>query len=246
MKKFKADLHIHTLLSPCGNLEMSPRNIVEVARKKELNIIGITDHNTTRHCQLINELALKAGIFVLCGAEVTTKEEVHCLAFFPDFGTLQSFQNYLDRHLARIANDVNKFGNQVQVDRDENIIYEEPLLLISAIDQSIEEIETKVHSLNGIFIPAHVNRSMFSLISQLGFIPDDLNYDALEISKHITKNQFINNFPNLHSTTFIQSSDSHFPESIGEVTTTFHLKKADFEEIRKALKNQNGRFATVK
>jgi predicted metal-dependent phosphoesterase TrpH len=77
MKIFRADLHIHTVLSPCGDLGMSPANIISEAVQKGIDIIGITDHNTTRHCKLISRLAAEKGIFVMQGAEVTTKEEVH-------------------------------------------------------------------------------------------------------------------------------------------------------------------------
>ena len=82
MKKYRADLHIHTVLSPCGDLEMSPVNIVQKAKERSLNILGISDHNSTLHAPLIKKLAAKEGILVLMGAEVTTKEEVHCLCFF--------------------------------------------------------------------------------------------------------------------------------------------------------------------
>ena len=241
MKTYKADLHIHTVLSPCGDLEMSPENIVKQALKKELQIIGITDHNSTRHCRLISEIAKKNGIFVLCGAEVTTREEVHCLCFMPNFEKLAIFQDYLDQHLPDIKNDVTQFGYQVQVDEDEQIIYEEEKLLISALDQSIGQIEEKVHQLGGLFIPAHINRPAFGLINQLGFVPDDLNYDALEISKHITKSWFIGKNPYLKSKIFIQSSDAHFIENLGEVSTIFRLEKPDFDEIKMALHNTGGR-----
>ncbi len=85
MKSFRADLHIHTTLSPCGDLEMHPVNIVSKAAIQGLDIIGITDHNSTRHCALISRLAAEKGIFVMQGAEVTTKEEVHCLVFFEKY-----------------------------------------------------------------------------------------------------------------------------------------------------------------
>jgi len=57
MKTYRADLHIHSVLSPCGDLDMSPVNIVEEASRKGLDIIGITDHNTTRHTGLVKRLA---------------------------------------------------------------------------------------------------------------------------------------------------------------------------------------------
>ncbi len=245
MNTYKADLHIHTLLSPCGDLEMSPKNIVKQAFERNLNIIGITDHNSTRHCRLISEIAKDKGIFVLCGAEVTSKEEVHCLCFMPDFEKLAVFQEYLEQNLPEIKNDVNMFGYQVQVDEDEQIIYEEEKLLISALDQSIGQIEEKVHQLGGIFIPAHINRTANGLISQLGFVPDDLKYDALEISKHISISKFLLQNPYLKSKTFIQSSDAHFIINLSEVWTTFSLEDLSFNEILMALHGTNGRKVNI-
>jgi len=92
MNTYRADLHIHSLLSPCGDLEMSPANIVSEASKMGIDIIGITDHNTTRHCNLISRLAADKGIFVMQGAEITTREEVHCLVFFENTDTLDLLQ----------------------------------------------------------------------------------------------------------------------------------------------------------
>lgn len=245
MKPYRADLHIHTILSPCGDLEMSPANIVRKALEQHLDIIAITDHNSTRHCRLVSELASKHGLTVIGGAEVTTKEEVHCLALFPDFRQLDDFQQFLDAHLPDIPNDPGKFGYQVQTDKDENIIYEEPRLLISAIDRGIEDVEQKVHQLSGLFIPAHINRQAFGLISQLGFVPEDLSYDALEISRHISKNDFLNQNPYLEKATFIRNSDAHFIQDVGSPHSIFHLKKPTFDEIRMALKGEKGRVVEI-
>jgi len=116
MKLFRADLHIHTLLSPCGELSMSPVNIINMAIRKKLDIIGISDHNTTRQSSLVRMLAEKKGLFVLRGAEITTREEVHCLAFFEDNDTILRFQELLDEHLPNIPNNPLLFGDQIAVD----------------------------------------------------------------------------------------------------------------------------------
>ena len=245
MNRFKADLHIHTVLSPCGDLEMSPTNIIRAAKSKQLDLIGITDHNTTRQCAVIRELGLKEGIYVLCGAEVTTKEEAHCLAFFDTTESLEAFQVYLDAHLPKVKNNPDLFGYQVAVDADDNIFFEEDRSLLSAIDQSIEKIEETIHSLNGIFIPAHINKSKNSVISQLGFIPDDLKFDALELSKHISREEFISKNKYLKDNVFIKNSDAHLPELIGETTTLFIMEALNFEEIKKALHNIDNRTVII-
>jgi 3',5'-nucleoside bisphosphate phosphatase len=241
MDLFRADLHIHTVLSPCGDLEMSPENIVSEAVLKGLDIIGITDHNTTRHCNLITMLGAEKGIYIMQGAEVTTKEEVHCLAFFENTDALMKFQEFLDAGLPEVKNDPLIFGYQVQVDADENIVYEERKLLTNAISRSIEETEEFIHNLNGLFIPAHINRTKNSIYSQLGFLPDKLKADALEVSKATTPEQFIKIHPEINDFTLIRSSDAHYRNDIGTVFTTFYINEPTFAEIRMALRGENGR-----
>lgn len=245
MIEYRGDLHIHTVISPCGDLEMSPTNIVAKAKEVGLNIIGIADHNCTKHAPLIRALAEKEGILVLMGAEVTTREEAHCLSFFPDEDTLAQFQEYLEEWLPHIPLIPDIFGYQVVVNEQEEILEELPYLLISGINASIEEVEQKVHSLGGLFVPAHINRKRNSIISQLGFIPSDLHFDALEISKHTTKDGYCQSYPYLAGNVFVQSSDSHFIDGIGSVWTTFYLNELTFDEIRQALHNENGRFVSI-
>jgi 3',5'-nucleoside bisphosphate phosphatase len=241
MKTFRADLHIHTVLSPCGDLDMSPANIISEAVKKGLDIIGITDHNTTRHCKLMTKLASEKGIFVMQGAEITTREEVHCLAFFENTDALNKLQEFLDNYLPDLMNDPAIFGPQVQVDEDEIIIYEEKKLLINAISRSFKEVEVFVHSLNGLFIPAHIDRKKNSIYSQLGFLPENMKADALEISKASSPEQFTITHPEIIGFSIIRSSDSHIPASIGSQFTRFFIDKPSFSEIREALQGINGR-----
>lgn len=246
MKIFRADLHIHTLLSPCGDLEMSPANIISEAKASGLDIIGITDHNTTLHCSLIKKLAADNGIFVMLGAEITTKEEVHCLTFFENIDTLNLFQFFLDQNLPDFKNDPLIFGDQVQVDENENIIYTEEKLLTNAISKSFEEIEAFVHENGGIFIPAHVDKMKNSIYSQLGFLPDNLKADALELSARTSFEKFSLIHPEIAGFTVITNSDSHFLGQIGTSSTFFHLMEPSFQEIKMALKGTGGRKTTLK
>jgi 3',5'-nucleoside bisphosphate phosphatase len=243
MNLYRADLHIHTVLSPCGELEMSPANIIKQASEKALDIIGITDHNSTRHCRLIRDLAQSYGIFVLMGAEITTKEEVHCLAFFESDDQLDSFQHYLELHLPNIPNDIERFGYQVVLDRNEDIVHQEEWLLISAIDQSIDEVEKKVHSLNGLFIPAHIDKNRYSLISQLGFIPKGMNADAFELSAKANEKELQPYMKWHDNKPFIRSSDAHMLDLIGSCISFFEMESCSFSQIRNAL--LNGKVTTV-
>ena len=230
----RADLHIHTLLSPCGSLEMSPDRIVREAKKRGLDIIGITDHNTTRQCREVVRIGEAEGLKVICGAEVTTQEEAHCLAFFENFELLDAFQEYLDLHLPDIKNSPDKFGDQVWVDSNEMIAGEEERLLISALDVSVEEIEKRVHELKGIFIAAHIDRPSYSLISQLGFIPKTLKLDGVELMDISKREEVIKAHSLPENLVFITSSDAHYPHQIGTRFVELQMKEATFEELRKS------------
>jgi len=240
-----ADLHIHTVLSPCGDLDMSPKNIVQKAKQMGIAIIGITDHNSTLQCKVVRTEAGRNGLFVLMGAEVTTKEEVHCLVFFENQEKLNIFQQYLDLHLPDFKNDPSRFGYQIVVDEDEMIEYEEEKLLILAIDQSIDQVEYKVHELGGFFIPAHVDKQKNSIISQLGFIPKDLAVDAIEISANTSKTAILQKQGYLKNYTFIQNSDAHIIADIGKRLTNFELEEPTFSEISMAFRGFNGRKVSV-
>ncbi|MHC1705332.1 MAG: PHP domain-containing protein [Tenuifilaceae bacterium] len=241
MKSFQADLHIHTVLSPCGDLSMSPIKIVERAAEIGLKVIAITDHNSTYHGPLVRDLAAPYGIMVVYGAEITTKEEVHCLCLFNTDSQRIEFQSFIDSNLPDIKNNKDIFGYQLVVDKNEEIVKEIEPLLISALNVSINQLEEKVHLLGGLFIPAHIDRKKYSLISQLGFVPEDLKYDALELSRNTKVEEIIKNTPNLKDARFIKSSDSHSISHLGTTNTFLRMKCLSWEELTMAIQGKEGR-----
>lgn len=241
MPVFKADLHIHTLLSPCGSLEMSPENIVATALKKKIDILAITDHNSTKQAPLIMEMAEKNGIYVLPGAEVNSSEEVHCLTLFETIDQINQFQFFIDQHMVPIPNKPETFGDQVVVDADEMIVEEVKHLLITALDVPLLEIEQKAHQLGGLVIPAHVDRSYNGIVSQLGFIPNDLKIDAIELSKNADLETWQTNGKLPEGVAVIRSSDAHHPNQLGEMCTCFEIENCSFSEIKLALHYDKGR-----
>jgi 3',5'-nucleoside bisphosphate phosphatase len=238
MKKFRADLHVHSVLSPCSDLDMSPARIVSEARKKNIDILGITDHNSTLHCRLMMELGEEEGIFILPGVEINTKEEIHCLAFFENADITDEFQEFLNKNLPFVLNKKDSFGEQLVVDRNDTIIQEIDCLLVTALEADIYAVVKKVKSLGGIFIPAHIDRPYNSIISQLGFVPPDLQIDALEVSARNPVRAFKKLHPEFEHTTIITSSDAHFPDYLGRATTNFSIEEPSFKEIIMALHNQ--------
>lgn len=245
MQQFRADLHIHTVLSPCADLDMSPEQIVAQAKKQKLDIIGITDHNSTRNCNSVINAAIPENIVVLRGCEINTSEEIHVLAFFPNADTMNDFQQYIDQHLPPVKNHPGLFGYQVLVDQHSNITGYEDNYLGVALNVSIDEVEKKVHELNGIFIPAHVDRHVTSIYSQLGFIPEGLQYEALQISKRVNEADIRNKYSIPDETSIVKFSDSHFPISVGEVCTIFEMEEISFSEIKKALLKSENRKTMI-
>lgn len=238
LRCFKADLHIHTCLSPCTELDMSPMRILTAAKKKEIDIIGICDHNSSENSLAVMNAAKKMNINVLPGMEVTSQEEVHVLALFDEIENALKLQEYVYENLPG-ENDEDAFGMQVIVNEKEEVLGSNNKLLIGATTIPLEKIIQTIHSLNGIAIAAHIDRESFSIIGQLGFIPDNLELDALEISRAITleeaKKRYSNDYP------ITCSSDAHYPDDIGKAFTSFLLKDGTLAEVKKALRNEDGR-----
>ncbi|MGD9978772.1 MAG: PHP domain-containing protein [Bacteroidales bacterium] len=235
MSLYRADLHIHSVLSPCADLEMSPVNIVNKAKAVGLNIIAVTDHNSTLHGPLIQELALRAGVLAVYGAEVTTREEVHCICLLENEERRKQFQDYIEENIQKIPNNPDIFGYQVVVNEQEEVLEEVDYLLLGALSKGINEVESFVHGLGGIFIPAHADRPRYSITSQLGFVPPDLNYDAIELSRHTTEEKFISANPFLPKKRFVRSSDAHFIDQIGSALTTFEMINLSFRDLKRTI-----------
>ena len=235
MRTFKADLHIHTCLSPCAELEMSPRNIVKGAKKCGLDVIGICDHNSCENVPYIEKSNLDQSLNIIGGMEITSKEEVHILALFGISEDLFAMQKIVYDHLFG-TNDEKLYGDQVVVNENNEVIGFNKKLLIGATDLSIEEIVNKIHDLNGVAIAAHIDRDSFSIISQLGFVPEGLQIDALEVSKK----DKIENFKDL-GLPLVTFSDAHCLNRIGKRFTNFSMKQVSLEEMRKSFLEEDGR-----
>ena len=241
MNSYRADLHIHTVLSPCGDLEMSPGNIVEKAAQKGLDIIAVCDHNHTGHARLTRELGARKGIWVVYGAEINTREEVHCLTFFDTDEQLSTFQMEMERNLTKIPNNTSLFGPQLIVDEKEQILEEIDYSLYPGLNWGIEEAAAVVHKLGGLFVPAHVNRPTNGLYAQLGLFPDKLEADAVEITRHTTRIAMLAEHPELEQFVLLHNSDAHFIDDVGRAGNNYLMKGRHFDELRMALNGEDGR-----
>ncbi|MGQ8338697.1 PHP domain-containing protein [Sunxiuqinia sp. A32] len=245
MKKFRADLHIHTVLSPCADLEMSPDQIISRALEMELNIIAITDHNSTKQCAIVKKMAEGTDLFVINGCEVNSSEEIHAICLFEDDYTRNKFQLFLDKHLPHVPNHRTYYNQQVVVDEENRIVEEIENYLATTLDVGIEVIEKTVHELNGLFIPAHIDRPINSIYSQLGFIPIDLQIDALQITKQANEKYTRVKYDIHEEVSLIKASDAHYIEDFGSGYSTFSINELTFQEIKWALLQKNGRSVNI-
>lgn len=230
------DLHIHTALSPCGDNDMSPMNIVNMAILKGLDVIAITDHNSVKNCLPCIEVAKNKDIIVIPGMEIQTREEAHLLCLFKNIKEALNFEESIEDHMQNKLNNPNFFGEQLIFDKRNNIIDKEERLLITSVDFNISQIFSMVSSLDGVVIPAHLDKKNFSVISNLGFLPIDINITTIEISTKCNKQKFIDNNKYLEKYNIIINSDAHYLGDISEADNYIEVDKKDTEEIFKFLK----------
>ena len=181
--KCAVDLHMHSCLSPCGEDDMTPNNIVGMSFLKELDCIAVTGHNTAMNLPAIKTVADVMGVVLLPGIEVTSREEVHILTYFRDVETAVEFGKMVYEHLPPIPNNAAIFGNQRILNEMDEPVGELDRLLIQATDLSIEEIAKACEEAGGACVAAHINRSSNSLLANLGFLPPEPVFSALEVYK---------------------------------------------------------------
>ena len=214
--EFAVDFHIHSALSPCGDEDMTPCNIVNMALLKGLDIIAVTDHNSCGNLPAVMEAAKENGLMVIPGMEVQTKEEVHLLCLFKRMEGAMKLAEIVYNSLPDIENNEEIFGRQLIFNSSDEIIGKEHKLLLSSTILSVNDVFILTRGLGGVCIPAHVDRQGFSIITNLGFIPPDLKVKTVEISKRCTPDAAFKKYPFLSRFNYIISSDAHYLEDISE------------------------------
>ena len=244
LTKFKAELHVHTVLSPCADVEMIPPLIIQKALDEKIDIIAITDHNAIDNIPAVIEAAQGSGIKVFSGMELQTREEIHSLCIFDTFEEVSAFFNAIKDSFTTLRNKPDFFGEQFVVDASGEFIHREQRLLISSSSLSLKSAWDEVSRHNGLLIPAHVNRTAFGLLPVLGFIPQDIPIEIIEISKHITPEKAISQYPGLSRYQLIQGGDAHLLEDIRGVNE-INVERRCISEIYKAFTNQDGRSSQI-
>ncbi|MDY0044730.1 MAG: hypothetical protein RBS82_08700 [Syntrophales bacterium] len=219
---------------------MYPSALVSGSLARGLDIIGICDHNASENVRYVINAAKKKPLTILPGIEVTSREEVHVIGLFEELENLFEMQEIVYKFLPGV-NDEKIFGCQAIVNEKDEVEGFNEKLLIGATNLSLREITEAIQNLKGVAIAAHVDRESFGLLGQLGFVPDDVHFDALEISFRSDANKIRSEFPELADQCIIRSSDAHGIAEIGRAITIAKLCEPSFAELKLAFKSRNGR-----
>ncbi|MDZ8117234.1 PHP domain-containing protein [Pontiella agarivorans] len=226
---YRADFHIHSCLSPCASLEMSPASIVKAAKAAGLNAIALTDHNCGFNLPAFGTVCSRLGMACLYGMEVTSVEEAHILCLFDRLDAAMEMGARVYDSLPDIPNQPGKFGDQPIIDEDEDILGFAEKFLISASGFAVSSLVEEVHALGGLVIPAHIDRPVYGIIAQLGFLPDE-PFDAVELTAYGDAG-LAGTFP------VIRSSDSHHLNGLGTAHTRLEAETLTVAQVRSSLWN---------
>jgi hypothetical protein len=243
IRAFRCDLHVHTCLSPCAELDMSPRALARRAVAERLDLIAITDHNASENVPHVLKAACHSALAVLPGMEVTSAEEVHLLALFETLVPLARLQDLVYAHLPGL-NDERQFGCQPIVNERDEVEGFNERLLIGATDLAMGTLIDEIHALGGLAVASHIDREAFSVLSQLGFVHPASPFDALEVSRMTPLASVRAKYPDLVHHAFLASSDAHRLDDIGKGYTEIRLERPTLAELRLAFAESGGRGIT--
>jgi PHP family Zn ribbon phosphoesterase len=236
------DLHVHSCLSPCGDLEMSLRAIVARAVAVGLDALAIADHNSARNAPALAECCRDAGLSCLFGLEVNTAEELHALTVFDTLEQAGEMTEWIYESLPRRVNQPEVFGDQPVVTADETIVELEWRLLSAPSRRTLREIGAQTHRLGGLFIACHVDRPVFSVFSQLGVLSGDEGFDAMELSRSADAAAWL---AKIGPHALIRSSDAHYLADLGTAWSEADLDGFTTAGLRDAFRRRSIRLSAA-
>lgn len=230
------DFHIHSCLSPCGDNDMTPQNIVNMAKIWGYDVIALTDHNTSKNCPATAKIAEENGITFIPGMELCTLEEVHVVCLFYTLEDAMDFSEYVKSTLPPIKNKPSVFGEQSICDENDEIIGYEETLLVTASSISTQRVVETVEKYNGICYPAHIDRSSFSILSNLGVIDGSFGFKSAEIFDISKEKELKEKHPYLNSVNILSDSDAHYLENLRQPCHTLEVTENTVKSILDSLK----------
>ena len=232
------DLHLHSCLSPCGDNDMTPWNLVNMAKILGLDIIALTDHNSCGNCRSAMKVGESAGITVVPGMELCTAEEVHCVCLFDDIGKAEAFGEYVKTTMPPVKNREEIFGQQLLMDEGDGILGKEEILLTVASGISIDSLPDLVSEYGGVCFPAHIDRESYSVLSSLGDFPPELNMSAFELTPKADEKYYFENYEYLNGKRLLRSSDAHYLENMREREFYLELEENSVRALVEQLKRR--------
>lgn len=221
--KLYYDFHLHSCLSPCGDNDMTPYNLVNMAKILGLDIIALTDHNSAQNCRAAMTVGESVGLTVVPGMELCTSEEVHIVCLFDDVNNAEAFSDYVLSTVPPVKNRPEIFGDQLMMNGGDGIVGTQELLLTTASGISIENAVETVGQYGGVCYPAHIDRSSYSVISNLGMITDEMNFAAVEMTENADQNEYRAKYPIIKDMPVFVSSDAHYLENMREAKHTIDI-----------------------
>jgi PHP family Zn ribbon phosphoesterase len=212
--KLYYDLHLHSCLSPCGDNEMTPFNLVNTMKVFGYDLIALTDHNSCRNCRAAMQAGKAAGITVVPGMELCTSEEIHVVCLFPDADSAEAFSALVRDNIPPVNNRPEIFGEQLVMDDADTVLDNEPLLLNTASYFSIDEVPALVAQYGGACFPAHIDRHSYSILSALGDFSEDLPVAAFELTMQADEAHYRDTYPALKDKLLLRDSDAHYLDNI--------------------------------
>jgi len=234
MSRYYYDLHTHSCLSPCADDDNTPNNLLGMASLAGIDILALTDHNSTKNCPAFFEAAERYGIIPVAGMELTTSEDIHLVCLFEHLSDAIDFDNFLDSYRIRIENRTDVFGNQLVLDGEDNVIGEEKYLLSNATNISIEDAPKLVERFGGVCFPAHIDRDANGIISTLGTFPETPFFSCVEFHDPNKIPEYEKKY-SLREKIFVISSDSHYLTDVKDKENFFELDGDSPETVRKEL-----------
>lgn len=233
--KYFYDLHLHSCLSPCGDMDMTPNNIVNMAKILGLDVIALTDHNTSLNCKAAMEAGKEIGLLVIPGMELTTSEDIHAVCLFPTLEKAISWSEYVDERRIKIKNKAEIYGRQVIMNNRDEEIGEIEALLLPSSNISIMEAYSKVKEFGGICYPAHIDRDSYSILSVLGEIDEYCGFRTAELADKSKEYKLKELHPVLNNMKIVTSSDAHYLENMKEAENFLELDELSAEAVIKYL-----------
>lgn len=233
--KLRYDLHIHSCLSPCGDNEMTPYNLVNMAKICGCDVIALTDHNTCLNCESAMKVGEDIGLTVIPGMELCTSEEIHCICLFPEIKNALAFSDYVKTTLPPVKNREKIFGNQYIMDERDKITDSFDLLLTTASGISIEAVSGLMKTYGGLWYPAHIDRNSYSVISALGDFPESLETPCFELTYEADEKLYREKYSATKNKKLLRSSDAHYLENLMTEKCEIEAEKNSIEEILKNL-----------